>query len=32
VLFAATFGFNSDATLLEFADSEEIQAAPKVSF
>ena len=32
VLFASTFGFGSDAALLEFADSEEIQAAPKVSF
>ena len=32
VLFASTFGFRNDAALLEFADSEEIQAAPKVSF
>jgi LemA protein len=32
VLFASTFGFGNDAALLEFADSEEIQAAPKVSF
>jgi LemA protein len=32
VLFASTFGFGSDAALLEFADSEEIQAAPNVSF
>ncbi len=32
VLFAGTFGHGPDATLLEFEDSEEIQAAPKVSF
>ena len=32
VLFANTFGFNNDAALLEFEDSQEIQAAPKVSF
>lgn len=32
VLFATTFGHGSDASLLEFADSEQIQAAPKVSF
>lgn len=32
VLFASTFGHPQDATLLEFADSAEIQAAPKVSF
>lgn len=32
VLFAATFGHASDASLLEFADSEQIQAAPTVSF
>lgn len=32
VLFAATFGHPVDAELLEFADSEQIQQAPKVSF
>lgn len=32
VLFASTFGFGNDAALLEFEDSQEIQAAPKVSF
>ena len=32
VVFAAAFGHGSDAGLLEFADSAEIQAAPKVSF
>jgi LemA protein len=32
MLFAATFGHAQDATLLEFEDSEAIQAAPKVSF
>ena len=32
VVFAAIFGHAQDATLLEFADSAEIQAAPKVSF
>ena len=32
VLFAASFGHGKDATPLEFADSAEIQAAPKVSF
>lgn len=32
VLFAAMFGHGTDATLLEFADSEAIQRAPKVSF
>lgn len=32
VLFAAMFGHAQDATLLEFEDSAEIQAAPKVSF
>lgn len=32
VLFAGTFGHGPDATLLEFEDSKEIQAAPKVSF
>ena len=32
VLFANVFGFNSDAALLEFEDSQAIQAAPKVSF
>ena len=31
-LFAGMFGHASDASLLEFADSAEIQAAPKVSF
>lgn len=31
-LFAAKFGHNKDASLLEFADSEKIQEAPKVSF
>ena len=29
---APTFGHGSDATLLEFADSEQIQAAPEVKF
>jgi len=32
VIFAGMFGHTQDATLLEFADSEQIQAAPKVSF
>lgn len=32
VLLAGMFGHNNDASLLEFADSEEIQEAPKVSF
>ncbi|MEH6649939.1 MAG: LemA family protein [Motiliproteus sp.] len=32
MLLAATFGHKKDANLLEFADSAEIQAAPKVSF
>lgn len=32
VLFASFFGHPKDATLLEFADSAEIQAAPKVQF
>ncbi len=32
VLLAPTFGHTEDATLLEFEDSEAIQAAPKVSF
>ncbi|MDJ0878540.1 MAG: LemA family protein [Halieaceae bacterium] len=32
VVFAAKFGHPSDAELLEFDDSAEIQAAPKVSF
>jgi LemA protein len=32
VLLAGFFGHREDATLLEFADSEAIQAAPKVSF
>jgi LemA protein len=31
-LFAALFGHASDAALLEFADSDAIQQAPKVSF
>ncbi len=30
--FAGPFGHTKDATLLEFADSAEIQSAPKVSF
>lgn len=32
LLFAGAFGHGEDASLLEFADSEEIQEAPKVSF
>lgn len=32
VIFAGLFGHQQDAKLLEFADSAEIQAAPKVSF
>ena len=32
VMLAALFGHDHDATLLEFEDSAEIQAAPKVSF
>ena len=32
VLLAGLFGHGSDATLLEFADSADIQEAPKVSF
>lgn len=32
VFFAPMFGHASDAELLEFEDSEQIQAAPKVSF
>lgn len=32
VFFAAKFGHPEDATLLEFDDSAQIQAAPKVSF
>jgi len=32
VFFAASFGHSADATLLEFEDSAQIQAAPKVSF
>ncbi|MEX1031872.1 MAG: LemA family protein [Cellvibrionaceae bacterium] len=32
VVLAPTFGHPSDAGLLEFEDSEQIQAAPKVSF
>lgn len=32
VVFAAAFGHAQDAGLLEFADSAEIQAAPKVQF
>ena len=31
-LFASTFGHAQDASLLEFADSSQIQDAPKVSF
>ena len=30
--FAATFGHVQDATLLEFEDSKDFQAVPKVSF
>lgn len=32
VLFAASFGHSQNASLLEFADNAEIQAAPKVQF
>jgi LemA protein len=32
VLLAATFGHPQDAALLEFDDSVQIQAAPKISF
>lgn len=32
VMFAGLFGHGSDAALLEFADSADIQAAPKVTF
>lgn len=32
VILAASFGHGQDATLLEFEDTKEIQAAPKVSF
>lgn len=32
VIFAGMFGHGNDATLLEFADRETIQEAPKVSF
>jgi len=32
VIFAASFGHAADASLLEFEDSKEIQAAPKVTF
>lgn len=32
VMFAAMFGHGQDASLLEFEDSAEIQAAPKVAF
>ena len=32
VLFAGMFGHGTDAALLEYADSEQIQDAPKVSF
>lgn len=32
VVFASFFGHGSDAALLEFADSEQIQEAPQVSF
>jgi len=31
-IFAGMFGHNKDASLLEFEDSEQFQAAPKVSF
>jgi LemA protein len=31
-IFATTFGHNKNATLLEFEDHQQIQAAPKVSF
>jgi len=31
-IFAGMFGHAKDATLLEFADSAEIQEAPKISF
>lgn len=32
VIFAGLFGHGADASLLQFADSEQIQAAPNVSF
>ncbi len=32
VVFAGLFGHGSDATLLQFADSAQIQNAPRVSF
>ncbi|GAB1262220.1 LemA family protein [Aurantivibrio plasticivorans] len=32
VMFAGIFGHSEDASLLEFEDSKEIQAAPKISF
>jgi len=32
VVFAGMFGHGEDASLLQFEDSAEIQAAPKVSF
>lgn len=32
VFFAARFGHSADASLLEFEDSAEIQAAPKIAF
>jgi len=32
VVFAGVFGHGADASLLEFADSEQIQEAPQVSF
>ncbi len=32
VVFAGMFGHSEDASLLQFADSEQIQEAPKVSF
>lgn len=32
VIFAGVFGHGADASLLQFEDSEQIQAAPKVSF
>jgi LemA protein len=32
VVLAGAFGHGTDATLLQFEDSAQIQAAPKVSF
>jgi LemA protein len=31
-LLAASFGHGADAALMEFADSAQIQAAPKITF